>query len=138
MRWSLLLVIFAIASCGRTPKTPELCATWYANAKSIGYLNIQRMALDLRADSTYRYFYIAAPPARQKVGQEVTEGGVFHVKGDSLIFYVEERNGEKVDFIYGRPFRMLPDTTEWPLRVYYSRRGVDFEVYFKNQEPDSE
>ncbi|MCB1060519.1 MAG: hypothetical protein KDB65_09820 [Calditrichaeota bacterium] len=133
-RWIGLLSLLFVISCSSGPRTPNLCATWFANAQSIGYLNLQRMALDLRPDSTYRYYYVLPPESFKISGKEVAEGGVFHVQHDTLVFKVRERNGEQVDFLYKRQFRMLPDTTEWPLRVHFARRGVDYEVYFQESE----
>lgn len=91
------------------------------------------MALDLRTDSTYRYYYRNAPIPPQEVGDDYTEGGNFRVRGDSLFFTSHEANGNETTFDYARKFRLLADTAEWPLRVSYTRRSVDFEVYFQMQ-----
>lgn len=130
----ILLVLMVALSCGKPLTTPSLTATWFAYSQSINYLNVERMALDLRADSTYRYYYRNAPIPPLEVGEDYTEGGRYHVRGDSLYFTVLETMGEKKTFEYARKFRLLPDTTEWPLRINYFRKGTDFEVYFQAQE----
>ncbi len=128
----LILVAVLVWSCGKKASHPlSLTSTWAASGESIGYLNIERMALDLRADSTYRYYYRNAPIPPSEQGDEYTEGGRFRVRGDSLMFTVQEANGNRTTYDYARRFRLLPDTTAWPLRVSYQRRGIDFEVYFQ-------
>ena len=130
----LLLISMLVFSCGKKPDaTQSLTATWFANAQSIGFLNVERMALDLRSDSTYRYYFRVAPIPPHEVGEDYTEGGVYKVRKDSLKFTVLTANGNATTYDYGRKFRLLSDTTEWPLRVSYTRQGVDFEVYFQAQ-----
>lgn len=131
--WPPLLLLALFVACTKPPAQPPLAGTWFANAQSINYLNLQRMALDLRADSTYRYYFRNAPAERDTTGEEYTEGGRFRVRNDSLLFTVAEANGNKTTFDYARKFRLLSDTTEWPLRVTYVRRSVEFEVYFQRQ-----
>lgn len=123
-----------IAACSSSPKslTPNVTGTWFANAQSIGYLNLQRMALDLRTDSTYRYYFLNAPIDSLKPADEFTEAGRYRVRGDSLHFTTEIVNGHKTVYDYARKFRMLADTTEWPLRVTYTRSKLEFEVYFQH------
>lgn len=128
----LIVAAFLLWSCGKKAESSSsLASIWAANGESIGYLNIERMALDLRADSTYRYYYRTAPIPPADQGDEYTEGGRFRVRGDSLMFTVQEANGNRTTFDYARKFRILPDTTDWPLRISYQRRGIDFEVYFQ-------
>lgn len=131
----VLLISLLILACQRamTPQPPSLAATWYANANSINFLNLQHMALDLRADSSYRYFYRLAPRADQETGDDYMEGGYYRVRGDSLQFMSELVNGELKQNSYSRRFRMLPDTAEWPLRVTYAKQGTVFEVYFRKE-----
>lgn len=131
--WPPLLLLALLVACAKPVAHVSLAGTWFANAQSINYLNLQRMALDLRADSTYRYFFRNAPMQGDSVGEDYTEGGRYRVRNDTLKFTVAEANGNKTTFDYARKFRLLSDTTEWPLRVTYVRRGVEFEVYFQRQ-----
>lgn len=127
-------MILVAMSCAKPLPTPKLANAWFANAESINYLNLQRMALDLRTDSTYRYYYRNAPIPPLEVGEDYTEGGRYRVRGDSLIFTVIEANGNRTMYDYARKYRLLPDTTAWPLRVMYKRNSIDFEVYFSTNE----
>lgn len=127
----LLCVCFAACSGSKSPATPALIGTWFANAQSINYLNLQRMALDLRADSTYRYYYLTAPVPPHEAGDEFTEVGSYRVHGDSLLFTTEVVNGNNTIYDYARKYRLLSDTTDWPLRISYVRQGTNFEVYFQ-------
>lgn len=127
--WALFLVM----SCGSSISTPSLTSLWLANPQSINFLNLQRMALDLRADSTYRYYYLNAPIPPNDVGDEYAEGGTYSVRGDSLLFTVQIANGNQTTFEYSRKYRLLSDSTDWPLRVSFKRLGTDFEVYFQTQ-----
>ncbi|MCB9357599.1 MAG: hypothetical protein H6505_03410 [Calditrichaeota bacterium] len=131
----LLLISVVLLGCHKAEplKTPPLLSTWFAHPNSIAYLNVQHMALDLRADSSYRYFYRVAPTEGEPDGAEYTEGGAFRVRGDSLRFFTEEVNGEPKQFGYARKFRLLSDTTDWPLRVTYMKQGTVFEVYFQEE-----
>ncbi|MBL0063275.1 MAG: hypothetical protein IPP40_17780 [bacterium] len=130
---ALMLLLPVVMSCNKPIPTTPLTALWFANAQSINYLNVERLALDLRADSTYRYYYRNAPIPPAEVGDEYTEGGTYNVRGDSLRFSVLETNGAKKSYDYARKFRVLADTAEWPLRVTYSRKGTTYEVYFQAQ-----
>ena len=132
----LILSLTLLAGC-QAPKraqTPPVFGTWFANANSINYLNLQNMALELRADSSYRYFYRVAPRPGETSGDEYTEGGSYSVRGDSLYFRTSEANGNDTQFEYARKYRMLSDTAEWPLRVTYVKQGVTFEVYFRAEQ----
>ncbi len=135
MRFLIVLMLaFLLYSCGsKSQSMPELHALWFASGESIGYLNIERMALDLRADSTYRYFYKLAPVPPNDSGFESTEAGRYFVSNDSLNFTVLEKNGSQTTYEYSRRFKLLSDTTEWPLRVSFARQGVEFDVYFQAQ-----
>ncbi|MBK6765513.1 MAG: hypothetical protein IPG71_04060 [bacterium] len=135
MKLALLFAcVGALAACSAPKVTPlpKLTGTWFANAQSVGYLNLQRMALELRADSSYRYYFRNAPTDPAKPADEFTEAGRYRVRGDSLLFTTEIVNGNQTAFDYARKYRMLPDTAEWPLRVTYTRSGIDFEVYFQH------
>lgn len=128
------MVATSIVACSDSKpelKPVPLTGTWFANAQSINFLNLQRLALDLRADSTYRYYYRIAPIPPHEVGEEFTEVGGYRVRGDTLLFTTEVVNGNQTKFDYARKFRLLSDTTEWPLRVVYVRQGTTFEVYFQ-------
>ncbi len=129
----ILFALIIAISCSKPIPTAPLTALWFANSQSINYLNVERLALDLRADSTYRYYYRNAPIPPSEIGEEYTEGGKYSVRGDSLHFNVIETNGAQKSFNYARKFRVLADTAEWPLRVTYSRKGTTYEVYFQAQ-----
>jgi len=125
--------LMLLLACAKPASSPRVVGTWFASAQSIGYLNIARMALDLRTDSTYRYYFRNAPTERDTSGAEYTEGGRFNVRADTLLFRVAEANGKPTQFEYARRFRVLADTAEWPLRVTYLRNRLEFEVYFQRE-----
>lgn len=130
-----IALAFALVSCStpaKQPSAPTLSGTWFANAQSIGYLNLQRMAFDLRADSSYRYYFLSAPTDSLKPADEFTEAGRYRLRGDSLRFTTEIVNGKNTSYDYARKFRILPDTAEWPLRVTFTRNKIDFEVYIQH------
>ncbi len=129
----ILFALMIVLSCANPVPNAPLTSLWFANPLSINFLNVERLALDLRTDSTYRYYYRNAPIPPAEIGDEYTEGGTYSVHGDSLHFNVSETNGAKKSFEYSRKFRVLADTAEWPLRVTYTRKGTTFEVYFQAQ-----
>jgi hypothetical protein len=134
IRFIFAIIATVLVACSGTksePKALPLTGAWFANAQSINFLNLQRMALDLRADSTYRYYYLTAPTPPREVGDEFTEVGSYRVRGDSLLFTTEVVNGNNTIYDYSRKYRLLSDTTDWPLRIGYIRQGTPFEVYFQ-------
>lgn len=124
-------IAILLISCAKQVQTPPLAGQWFANPASIDYLNLERLALDFRTDSTYRYYYRSAPVPPFETGQDYTEGGRYSLRSDTIHFSVIEANGLRTAYNYSRKFRILPDTTEWPLRVTYHRNNIDFEVYFR-------
>ena len=96
-------------------------------------MNLERMALDLRADSSYRFYTRFAPVPPQEVGAEIEEAGRFNVRSDTLFFTVERVSNRDTTYYYSRQFRLLPDTSEWPFRIKLKRGTTDFEIYFQAQ-----
>lgn len=132
---SILFAALILLSCKRDEalKPVSLTQVWMAHESSVGFLNLERIALDLRVDSTYRFYTRLAPIPPAELGEEIEEAGRYNVRGDTLFFTALHRSGKDTTYYYTRQFRVLPDTSEWPFRIKMRRGATDFEIYFQAQ-----
>jgi hypothetical protein len=128
-----ILALITFLGCSQPSKTSSLTQTWFAHKSSVGFMNLERMALDLRPDSTYRYYTRLAPIPPAETGKEIEETGRFNVRGDTLFFTVEHASNRDTTYYYSRQFRVLPDTSEWPFRIKMKRGTTEFEIHFQAQ-----